>query len=281
MSWESRTPRRGLLGLTGPMDEARRLEALLRGVIASADGGAIREFLSEDANEDVLRDLLRPIATVTGLDVRWVAVNESRVDAGLTGSGREWRLVATVDDRTRIQELWVHEKPTHFDGVPGGRIVVLNGPSGSGKSSVMTAMMEMADTPWVVFDEPWLGTVAQPYLIWRDVSPTLHAGYLSGIAALAGAGNQVALSSGGLSYADVRTAFANLATTYVGLDCPLEVLLERERGRPGRWGGLAEASIGDHADWTYDLRFDTSTSSPAEVAMQVLTAVAGDDAIPA
>ncbi|MGQ0431503.1 MAG: phosphotransferase-like protein [Microthrixaceae bacterium] len=252
------------------------LAELLLEAIAASGAGALGDFVTEDADEAAIREVLRPLSTIDDLRVGWISVNVDRVDAGLTGSGREWRLVTTAEDNTRIAEAWVHEKPRPFAGVPGGRIVVLNGPSGSGKSSVMTAMLDQGDTPWVMFDELVVGAVAEPYLIWRDASPTLVDGYLAGIAGLAGAGNQVVLSSGGVPFAEIRDAFSNVATTYVGLDCPLDVLLERERGRPGRWGGLAEASAGIHAGWNYDVRFDTTTSLPTDIAQHVLTAATRD-----
>ena len=70
---------------------------------------------------------------------------------------------------------------------------MVNGPSGAGKSSVLDALAEASELPWVVFDEPVLGVVRQPYLIWRERAPVLHRGFLAAIAALARQGNVVAL----------------------------------------------------------------------------------------
>lgn len=65
-------------------------------------------------------------------------------------------------------------------------------------------------------------------------------------------------------------SFGNISTLYVGLDCPLETLLERECGREDRWGGLARQSIDDHNGWSYDVRIDTSEIDPDEGADLVL-----------
>ena len=58
----------------------------------------------------------------------------------------------------------------------------------------------------------------------------------------------------------------------VGLDCDVETLVERERGREGRWGGLAAGSLCDHDGWCYDARFDTTRTSAKEIAVRVLRA---------
>lgn len=229
--------------------------------------------MSVAADVESLRALLAPLAAVAELQIEWLVTNMDRVDAGVTGDDREWRVVYRTDEDGLVAALWVHERPPRFDGLVGGRSVVVNGPSGSGKSSLMTALVDLASTPWVMFDELSLGTVKEPYLIWRDSAPALQRGFLAGIAALAEAGNQVTLSSGGVPFDVLRGAFAGIPTVFVGLDCPLPILLERERGRPGRWGGLAEESLGVHNGWTYDVRIDTSTVAPSDAAQQVLDLV--------
>ena len=217
-------------------------------------------------------EVVRPLVGVDDLAVASLAINVDRVDVGLRAAEREWRLVYFVDHELQVTSVSLFERPAFHAGVGGGFVVVLNGPSGSGKSSLMHAVLELSAEPWVMFDEPWLGTVKQPYLIWRDAAPALHRGFLDGMAALAAAGNQIILSSGGQPFEVVSDAFREVPTLAVGLDCPLDVLLEREQGREGRCGGLAEASLDDHRGWTYDLRLDSSTETPAQLASRVLDA---------
>lgn len=249
--------------------DSSREEAFLASMLEAVRAGA--EIDGEAAVDALLGDVARSPQP----EIRWLAVNGERVDAGVfSGDGREWRVVFGLEGE-RLSWLSVHQRPPPFAGVPGGRAVVVNGPSGAGKSCLMEAMAERAGTPWVVFDEPVLGSAPQGYLIWPDAAPALHEGFLAGIAALAGAGAQVATSSGGHPQAMFTAAFGPVPTLYVGLDCPLPVLLQRETGRPGRWGGLAEASLAVHDGWSYDLRLDSSQASSADLADSVLQALAG------
>lgn len=146
---------------------------------------------------------------------------------------------------------------------------MLNGPSSSGKSSVMAALVADAPTPWVAFDELAFGEVRMEYRIWRDSAPTLPVGFLAGITALAAAGNQVILSAGGRSSDHFAPLRATVPTLDVGLHCPLEVLVERQRGRADRWGGLAESQAGVHQGWRYALEFDSASTSAAEIAASI------------
>jgi chloramphenicol 3-O-phosphotransferase len=66
---------------------------------------------------------------------------------------------------------------------------------------------------------------------------------------------------------------AHVPTLAVGLDCPVEVRIERQAARSDRWGGLTEATEDRHVGWSYDLRFDTSLVSPPEIAVRILRAV--------
>jgi chloramphenicol 3-O phosphotransferase len=91
---------------------------------------------------------------------------------------------------------------------------------------------------------------------------------------LARSGNLVAFSAGGHSAPAIDEALRGVDVVRVGLDCDLETLRVRELGREGRWGGLAdEGSMSDHGGWRYDLRFDTTRSTPAEIAVEVLRRV--------
>ena len=47
-----------------------------------------------------------------------------------------------------------------------GMVVVLNGPSSVGKSSLIAAFADAAPTPWACFDEPMFGRLATRYLAW-------------------------------------------------------------------------------------------------------------------
>ena len=61
-----------------------------------------------------------------------------------------------------------------------------------------------------------------------------------------------------------------MPTLVVGLDCPLEVRVARQRARSDRWGGLTEETHDAHAGWRLDVRYDTSVLSAREIADRIL-----------
>jgi chloramphenicol 3-O-phosphotransferase len=219
--------------------------------------------------EQVL-SLLLPVARADSI-VEWIGVNGERVDAVVTAGESQWRIVFGCSTGTTIDWLDVFERPIRFDGVAGGRAILINGPSGAGKSTLMRAIQQIATAPLVIFDEPeHIGSVQPQYLIWRDRAPALHFGYLDAIAALARAGNHVALPGAGHRQNEFVDAFGDVPIRSVGLTCDQDVLVERER-RSGRWAGIAAESIGIHDGWIYDIEFDTTNApDPLEHARQVL-----------
>ena len=221
---------------------------------------------------EVLRGVETQLAAIRAGDpvVEWWGVNERRVDLVVSTSLDQYRIVYFTDDGRNIEALSVFRRPPHFGGVEGGRAIVVNGASGSGKSSVLTAVAARSDVPWVLFDEPVTGAVAQEYLIWRDRAPALHLGFLDAIAALARRGNLVAFSAAGHPAGVIEAAFEGVVVVRVGLDCEQPTLLERERGRDGRWGGLAAGSTSVHDGWSYDARFDTGRLLPDTIADELL-----------
>lgn len=203
----------------------------------------------------------------------WVGVNGPRVDARVRSrDGREWHVVLTVDPAGTVGEVVAFRRPDPVVPIEGV-LVVANGPSGAGKSALITALAgAQPDVPWVVFEEPIVGTAAWPFLIWPDAAPVLHQGFLAGIAAVAAAGNRVGTAAAGHPQPRFRHAAsaAGVRLLSVGLHAPLEVLLAREAGREGRWGGLAASSIGAHEGWTYDLELDSTAADPTALAQQVI-----------
>ena len=214
------------------------------------------------------------LAGIGDPEIEWVGVNGARVDAALrSDDGGVWHVVLQVAEPGEVSDAVAFRRPA-TPVAQEGVLVVANGPSGSGKSSLITALAEIDPArAWVVFDEPVLGRVAPPFLIWPDASPALHDGFLAGICAVARAGNVVATAAAGHPQRRFAAAADGVRTLYVGLHCPVAELLRREQGRDGRWGGLAEQSLGAHDGWTYDLELDSTAAPPVELARQVLALV--------
>lgn len=250
--------RRNLLSST--LQSIRAARPLVGRLGPGVDPGRVLELLSPAARANA------------GIDS--VAVNDERVDAVLVAGEAQWRVVFGCATGETIDWIDVYERPPQFDGVVGGRAVVINGPSGAGKSTLMNALQQIADAPFVIFDEPeQIGTVQPGYLIWRDRAPALHRGYLDAVAALARAGNHVAVPAAGHGYGEFVTSLRGTTTLTVGLTCDQRVLVERER-RTGRWGGIAAASSTVHDGWTYDLEFDTTDGpDPIVIARTVLARI--------
>ena len=224
--------------------------------------------------ERLLRDPAVPeLASLRGhaeVHVRSLAVNGSRVDVVAVTADQEWRVVLGTVDMFAAEWVHVFTRPPRFDGAQGGRALVVNGPSSSGKSTLLGALQDRAAEPWVIFDEPVFGGVRGEYLIWPDRVPLLHTGFLNGIAALARTDNLVALAAGGHDSETIRRAFAGLRTLWVGLDCPAEERRRREATRIDVAGGLFAASPHIHDGWEYDLRFDTTEVPLDDMVRQVL-----------
>ncbi len=219
-----------------------------------------------------LRDAIRAERESEGIadsELVWFGRNGGRFDARLRDAdGREHHVVAD-EDHTGLRIVLMLTEP---DQVPMQTpvVVVANGASGSGKSTLLRSIAEVSEVPWVTFDEPILGAADRTLLLWPQRSPQLHAGFIDGIAALAAAGNAVAIAAGGHSQARFRESMRGVRVLYVGLDCPIDVLLDCERGREGRWGGLAIQSLKAHEGWSYDLRIDTSEVPPHDAARAVI-----------
>lgn len=230
----------------------------------------LAELIGPRVDPERVARLLGPAADADALLDR-ITVNGDRVDAVVTAGDAQWRIVFGCSSGSVIDWLDVFERPVQFDGVAGGRAILINGPSGAGKTTLMRAMQQLAAAPFVIFDEPeQVGTVQPEYLIWRDRAPALHRGYLDAIAALARAGNDVAVSAAGHRQTEFADAFGDVPIVSVGITCEFDVLVDRER-RSGRWGGIAAESLAVHDGWTYDVEFDTTEApDPLQLARRIL-----------
>jgi chloramphenicol 3-O-phosphotransferase len=236
--------------------------------------GALSGIVRDPRLRAEVQQTLAPLHAVGDLDSELIGVNGPRVDVLVRTSDDEWRLVFFSADGRHVDAVAVFRRPPRFEGVPGGRAVVVNGPSGAGKSMLIQSLQARGSEPWIVFDEPTIGHVDQAYLIWRDRAPVMHRGFLEAIAAVARAGNYVATSAAGLGQAIFDDVFAGVPLIRVGLECDLATLLQREGGRDGRRGGLAAASLDDHRGWDYHATFDTTQLTSDQMAAEVLDLVA-------
>lgn len=183
-----------------------------------------------------------------------------------------------------------------------GQIVILNGAPRSGKSSIVTVIQETFDGPWMnlgvdtfvlhVTPERYRpGIGLRPGGERQDLEPlvpTLYAAMYESIAAhsrlglnvVADVGHHDAYAIPRRILADSARRLAGLPVLFIGVRCPIEVIMERrhiaEPGREQRYlRGTPDEPIPApvqrwqdevHKPGVYDLEVDTSLLSPQECA---------------
>lgn len=172
-----------------------------------------------------------------------------------------------------------------------GRIIILNGASSSGKTTVLRALQGLFEEPYLDAGvDRFLWMLPKRYLdrpLWDEVlGLATHSGrighhLISGMhhamAALARAGNHV-LADHVLvepSWLDeCAEVLGDLPAFLVGIRCPLDVLMRREQERKDRTLGQAQAQFPIvHARAVYDLEVDTSLTGPDECALLIKSRV--------
>jgi chloramphenicol 3-O-phosphotransferase len=203
------------------------------------------------------------------LSVVEVRQNGRRVDARVRSEqGAAWLVVVWFTDPTLVEaeSITVYPRPHPFDGVPGGLVIVVNGPSSVGKSTLMRTFADRAVTPFACLDEPLFGRPPATFTAWPDTLGPHVDGVLAGLVAAARLGNQFVVSAAGISQDRFESAFSGVERLYVGLDGSLDVLVQRQLTQVDKFGGLAEESMGIHDGWRYDLRIDTVAETPDAAA---------------
>jgi chloramphenicol 3-O phosphotransferase len=183
-----------------------------------------------------------------------------------------------------------------------GRIIVLNGTSSSGKTTLVRALQDRLPEPWLEIGiDRFVFALPKRYLdqplwseVFRYVPPdgradgpfTIETGPLG--ERLVGGMHRTAaaLAAGGLDLIvdhvllenhwldEMAELWAPFRVLYVGVRCPLEVIVERERARRDRTIGQAEAQFAVvHRRGGYDLEIDTSRMSLDEAATRIVDAV--------
>ncbi|HYF75926.1 MAG TPA: hypothetical protein VD973_02250 [Symbiobacteriaceae bacterium] len=165
-----------------------------------------------------------------------------------------------------------------------GTILVLNGTSSSGKTTLLKAFQNLMDEPYVDAGlDKFLFMLPKRFLndagYWQQVmEPTrsgpiglqLIAGMHRSIAALAATGNHVVADHVLIDprwLRDCAEVMAPLPAYLIGVRCPLAVVEQRERDRKDRTLGQARQQYDlVHAHGIYDFEVDTSAAGPDEAA---------------
>ncbi len=166
-----------------------------------------------------------------------------------------------------------------------GRLVLLNGPSSAGKSTLAGALVELLDTPWHVVPVDLLhATRSRPDLrgvtgiAWEEVFTATRRGYHRALGALARGGCDVVgdlVLSEPWRLPDLLAATEGLDVLLVHVTCAPEVLVARETARDDRIPGTAVEQLGvafAHGDC--DLTVDTTAAAPEVGARAVADLIA-------
>ena len=172
---------------------------------------------------------------------------------------------------------------------PGPRIVVLNGGSSSGKSSIARVLQESLPGIWLTFgvdtfidalpgrgDSPKAGISYRP-----DGTIVLDPGYrnleriwYTGLAGMAVSGAHLILDevllAGGTGQEHLASLFYGVDVVWVGVHCDPEVAAAREAHRADRVPGMARRqALSVHGGMRYDVDVDTTHRSPEDCARDI------------
>jgi chloramphenicol 3-O phosphotransferase len=160
-----------------------------------------------------------------------------------------------------------------------GRIILLNGASSSGKSSIGRALPPLLADPWFLVPVDAINamrsTVHTRTLDDTEIGEMLRRtrlGYHRAVAALASAGNDVIMDyplSEPWRLDDLLKTLLGYEVTLVEVRCSPEQLDRRERLRGDRPHGLARSQSMVYAHGDFDIAVDTTATSPEACAKQI------------
>lgn len=165
-------------------------------------------------------------------------------------------------------------------------VIVLNGASSSGKSSIARCLQDILPRPWLRIGVDDLVDALPPALVdtgsgiafgphgevavgggFREI----EAAWMAGVAAMAAAGARVIFEDvflgGAASQQRTRAQLTGLDVLWVGVRCDPEIAAAREIGRGDREAGMtARQTDIVHHGVGYDVEVDTTRASPMDCA---------------
>ena len=169
------------------------------------------------------------------------------------------------------------------------QIIVLNGGSSSGKSTIVRRLQQVLPRPWLHLGVDELVAALPPALLDSDdgiefgsagqVRPgdgfrAAESAWLTGLAAMARSGAQLIVDDvfleGALSQQRMRDHFEELVVLWVGVRCDPAVAVAREQARGDRTAGMAasQAEVVHHGV-SYDFEVDTSRTTAENCARSI------------
>jgi chloramphenicol 3-O phosphotransferase len=169
------------------------------------------------------------------------------------------------------------------------QVIVLNGGSSSGKSSIARALQDILPKVWLTFgvdaliealpgrgDDPRSGLVleADGTVTVKPEFRALEDVWYAGLAFMAHNSASLILDevllTGGVGQRRLQAALNGLDLFWVGVHCDPNVAAAREMTRSDRVQGMAMAqAVAVHRGVTYDIEVDTTGCSASECASRI------------
>ena len=179
------------------------------------------------------------------------------------------------------------------------QVIVLNGGSSSGKSSIVRALQALLPEPWLAFGVDDFVEALPAKMLAADSGiqfasdgavivgadfRTLEAAWMAGIAATARAGANVVIDDvflgGAASQQRWEQALGGLDVLWVGVRCDSDVAAHREQQRGDRTPGMAaKQADAVHQGVRYDVNVDTTATEPADCARIIAAGIIADRVI--
>lgn len=182
-----------------------------------------------------------------------------------------------------------------YCGLVATRVIMLNGPSSSGKSAIARCLQSVLPGGWLTLGIDTLLT-AMPVAMHRagdgvaigrdgaitvgDAFGPLQDAWGAGLAAMAHAGARLVLDEvflrGAAEQVRWRRCLAGLDVLWVGVTCGADALAGREIARGDRVPGMAAWQLDVvHVGVEYDVMIDTTATEPIDSARRIAAHVTG------
>lgn len=176
-----------------------------------------------------------------------------------------------------------------------GTIIILNGTSSAGKTSLVLALQKILPEPFLDSGiDKFIWMLPERYLdqpLWDEVlglatqagnvGHKLMTGMHYAIAALSRTGNHVIADHVLVEpkwLQECASLFSELPAFFIAVRCPLEIVEEREQARKNRTLGQARAQFDIvHSHDIYDFEVDTSLYGPKDCALQIKAYLESDN----
>lgn len=173
-----------------------------------------------------------------------------------------------------------------------GKIILINGTSSSGKSTILHAIQNSVEDVYLECGiDKFIFMMPERYLerpLWDDVLGLASKAGATGHQLIRGMHQTIkALSLAGCNVLadhvlvepewarECATLFSSLPAYLVGVNCPIEILEERERNRKNRTLGQAALQIPlIHKYLSYDVEVDSHQQSVEECVKSILSCLA-------